>query len=68
MTIWAAYANFEEKEKGSLEAGKYADFILLDKDLMSCDEKEVLRTKVISTYINGEEVYSAKQALEKTHP
>ena len=68
MTIWAAFANFEEKEKGSLEAGKYADFILLDKDLMSCDEKEVLRTKVISTYINGEEVYSAKQALEKTYP
>jgi predicted amidohydrolase YtcJ len=68
MTIWAAFANFEEKEKRSLEAGKYADFILLDKDLMSCDEKEVLRTKVISTYINGEEVYSAKQALEKTYP
>jgi len=57
MTIWAAKAAFEEKEKGSLEVGKAADFILLDKDLMKCKEEDVLRTKVISTYINGERVY-----------
>lgn len=68
MTIWAAYSNFEEKEKGSLEKGKYADFVILDNDLMNCDEKKILQTKVISTYINGEEVYSAKHALEKTYP
>jgi cytosine/adenosine deaminase-related metal-dependent hydrolase len=35
MTIWAAYANFEEKEKGSLEKGKLADFVVLDKDIMT---------------------------------
>lgn len=58
MTIWAAYSNFEEKEKGSLEKGKYADFIILDKDIMKCDIKAVLKTKVLSTYINGEKVYS----------
>lgn len=39
MTIWAAYANFEEKEKGSIEKGKFADFIILDTDLMKADEK-----------------------------
>ena len=57
MTIWAAKAAFEEKEKGSLEVGKAADFILLDKDLMKCKEEDVLNTKVLSTYINGERVY-----------
>lgn len=59
MTIWAAYSNFEEKEKGSLEKGKYADFIMLDKDIMKCNINDVLKTKVLSTYINGEKVYSA---------
>jgi predicted amidohydrolase YtcJ len=58
MTIWAAYSNFEEKEKGSLEKGKFADFIILDTDLMTCEIADVLKAKVISTYINGEKVYS----------
>lgn len=58
MTIWAAYANFEEKEKGSLEKGKLADFIILDRDIMKCEINDVLKTKVISTYINGEKVFS----------
>ncbi|MCE3258688.1 MAG: amidohydrolase [Bacteroidetes bacterium] len=57
MTIWAAYSNFEEKEKGSLTKGKWADFVILDTDLMTCPEGKILSTKVISTYIAGEEVY-----------
>jgi len=57
MTIWAAKSAFQEKEKGSLEAGKSADFILLDKDIMEAPEKEILTTKVLKTYINGERVY-----------
>jgi predicted amidohydrolase YtcJ len=60
MTIWAAYANFEETEKGSLEKGKVADFIILDRDLMKCGEKEILGAKVLATYINGEKVFSGK--------
>lgn len=59
MTIWAAYSNFEEKEKGSLEKGKLADFIILDKDIMKCNINEVLNTNVLSTFINGERVYQA---------
>lgn len=60
MTIWAAYSNFEEKEKGSLEPGKYADFVILDTDLMNCKENAILKTKVLSTFINGENVFSLK--------
>ena len=60
MTIWAAKSNFEENEKGSLEKGKFADFIILDKDLMTIDAKEILNTIVLATYINGEKVYQKK--------
>ena len=57
MTIWAAKAGFEEQEKGSLEKGKFADFVLLDTDLMKASEKEVLNTKVLMTFVNGEKVF-----------
>ncbi|WP_438961972.1 amidohydrolase [Nonlabens sp.] len=59
MTIWAAYSNFEEEEKGSLEAGKAADFIITSKDLMTIPITEIPDFKVDATYINGELVYSA---------
>ena len=57
MTIWAAKAAFEENEKGSLVAGKAADFIMLDKDLMKCEAKSILGTNVLGTWINGERVF-----------
>ena len=57
MTIWAAYSNFEEQEKGSIKVGKYADFIILDQDIMTIDINEVPKTKVIKTFSNGELVY-----------
>jgi predicted amidohydrolase YtcJ len=60
MTIWAAKANFEEHEKGSLEKGKFADFVLLDKDLMTANEKDVLNTKVLMTFVAGEKVFDVK--------
>jgi Predicted metal-dependent hydrolase with the TIM-barrel fold len=57
MTIWAAKANFEESEKGSLETDKFADFIMLDKDLLKADAKDLLKIKVLMTFVNGERVY-----------
>ena len=57
ITIWAAKANFEEKEKGSLEVGKLADFIILDRNIMTIDGTKILKTKVLKTFINGEKVY-----------
>ncbi|WP_375242742.1 amidohydrolase [Lacinutrix sp.] len=53
MTIWAAYSNFEDQEKGSIEIGKYADFIILNQDIMDVEEEKIPLTKVQETYING---------------
>jgi predicted amidohydrolase YtcJ len=58
MTIWAAKANFEEKEKGSLERGKLADFVILDADLMKESPEKLLQIKVWKTFVNGEAVYN----------
>lgn len=60
MTIWAAKANFMEKEIGSLEKGKQADFIILNKDFMSVQESDILKIKVTSTYSNGKNVFLKK--------
>jgi predicted amidohydrolase YtcJ len=61
MTIWAAKAYFEENEKGSLEPGKYADFVILDTDLMSASPQEVLNTEIESTWIGGEKVFEKRE-------
>jgi predicted amidohydrolase YtcJ len=60
MTIWPAYAAFQEKELGSLSPGKYADFVVLDRDIMTVPANEILQTRVLSTYIGGRNVYERK--------
>jgi predicted amidohydrolase YtcJ len=60
MTIWAAYSNFEETEKGSIEVGKWADFILINQDILNCPETKIHQTKVLSTYLAGQKVYDSK--------
>jgi predicted amidohydrolase YtcJ len=57
MTLWAAYANREDQIKGSLEQGKLADFIILNRDLLTIESAEIKKTKVKKTFIGGKRVY-----------
>lgn len=57
MTIWAAFANFEEDKKGSIEAGKLADFVILEEDIMTAPAEKLRDIAVIGTYVGGEKVY-----------
>lgn len=57
MTIWAAFANFEEDKKGSIEAGKLADFVILKQDIMTAPAEELRDIAVIGTFVGGEKVY-----------
>jgi predicted amidohydrolase YtcJ len=59
-TINNAYLTFEEKEKGSLEPGKLADFIVLDRDILTCPIDEVRTIQVTQTYLGGRVVWSQK--------
>lgn len=60
MTIWSAYGNFEENRLGSIEVGKAADFVLLEKDLMTAPANELREVKVLKTYVAGEKVFEQK--------
>jgi predicted amidohydrolase YtcJ len=57
ITIWSARAAFEETVKGSIEPGKFADFVILNTDIMEASEVNVIKTKVESTYLGGKKVY-----------
>ncbi|WP_028376132.1 amidohydrolase [Leeuwenhoekiella sp. MAR_2009_132] len=56
MTVWAAFSNFEEAEKGSIEVGKFADFILMDEDIMTVEEDLIPNLKVNQTWLGGKKV------------
>ncbi|NQY28412.1 MAG: amidohydrolase [Flavobacteriaceae bacterium] len=64
MTIWAAYSNFEENEKGSIEVGKSADFIILDRDIMTIAIDDIPNTIVLKTFSNGELVFQKQNTNE----
>lgn len=57
FTRWAASAAFEEKEKGSLEAGKWGDVVVLSRDIMRAEPMEILDTRVLMTIVGGKVVY-----------
>ncbi|MGC1380346.1 MAG: amidohydrolase [Candidatus Baltobacteraceae bacterium] len=57
MTIWAARANFQEHLAGSIGAGKYADFVVMDRDWMTVNPRSIEATKIVATYFAGRRVY-----------
>ncbi len=57
MTIWPAFAGFQEATMGSLTPGKLADFVVLDRDIMTVADRDILGTAVLATYIGGKPVY-----------
>jgi hypothetical protein len=62
FTAWPAYAAFEERDKGSIEVGKLADFTVLSKDIMKIPEPEILKTHCEMTVIGGEVVFEDRQS------
>jgi predicted amidohydrolase YtcJ len=60
ITIWPAYAAFQEQVMGSLTPGKYADFVILDQDIVRVPEQLILKTRVLATYIGGKAVYEQR--------
>ncbi|HTA40767.1 MAG TPA: amidohydrolase [Candidatus Acidoferrales bacterium] len=57
MTIWAAHANFQEKILGSITPGKYADFVVMDRDWLTVPPEEIMGTRIQSTYLSGKRAY-----------
>jgi predicted amidohydrolase YtcJ len=60
MTIWPAYAGFQETSMGSITAGKFADFVILDTDIMRVPAEMVMKTRVLSTWVGGKAVFEAR--------
>jgi len=60
FTLDAAYAGHQEKTLGSLEAGKYADFIVIDRDLFKMSPYDIYKTTVLETWVAGRQVYQKK--------
>jgi len=57
FTSWAAYAGFDEGVTGTIEPGKYADLVVLDRDIMTCPQNEIAAARVLMTISGGEIVY-----------
>lgn len=57
FTIHAAYANHRESSIGSIQAGKWADFILVDQDIFTVQPKDIWKTKVLQTWVSGQKIY-----------
>ena len=59
FTQYAAFAAFEEKERGSIEKGKWADLTILDQDIMTVPDLDILKTRTVMTVIGGKIAYQA---------
>lgn len=61
VTLWPAYAAFMEDVTGTLSPGKYADFVVLDQDIMTIAPERILETRVLATYLGGTAVYERSE-------
>ena len=59
MTLWAAIANFQDEEVGSLEVGKWADIVVMDRNLLTVDPDQILDTKILRTFVAGDQIYNS---------
>lgn len=59
ITTWAARASFDEKDRGKLAPGFFADFVIADQDLLSASLPQLIKTRILKTYIGGQQVYSS---------
>lgn len=66
FTLGAAYAGHQEGQVGSLSSGKWADFILVDKDIFSAPPEDIWKTRVLETWVAGERVYCAEGRCAET--
>lgn len=66
FTIWAAYGQFEEEIKGSLEVGKLADFVIIDRDYMTCPNRDIMDILPLATVVGGEIGSSSRGELVST--
>jgi len=57
ITLWPAKGSFDEQQRGSIEPGKVADFVMLDQDIMTCPESNIPNVAVLGTFLNGEKVF-----------
>ena len=68
MTIWPAQASFREHVIGSIETGKYADFVVMDRDWLTIAADEVMRTRIVATYLSGRRVFDGSHAGAVAEP
>jgi len=66
FTIEAAYAAFQEKQLGSITPGKFADFIIIDRDLYEVKPLDILDTQVLATFLGGKQVYGEEVACSES--
>ncbi|MEX0908904.1 MAG: amidohydrolase family protein, partial [Gemmatimonadaceae bacterium] len=68
MTIWPAFAGFQESLIGSIKTGKLADFTVLDRDIMTVPTSQILSAGVVATFVGGRQVYSRAVAQQRREP
>jgi len=59
-TVWAAYLQFAEQERGSIEPGRLADLVVIDRDFLACPEEEIKSIEPEMTILNGKVVFQRR--------